>query len=114
MASHADHCKHSLKRYGRTFSDLHRWMDEPSTLLGPSHRNFRHDPNETPVEAKRLFGELAEHACLDHIRLDELETRRKIGERRSRRTVRATGIGALRENLTVNVKGKNVVVMIEE
>jgi len=30
----------------------------------------RHDPYITPIEAKKLFGEYADHACLDHIRLD--------------------------------------------
>jgi hypothetical protein len=52
-------------------------MDEPSTVLGASHRKYRHDPNTTPLEAKKIFGENADNACLDHIRLDELETRHK-------------------------------------
>jgi hypothetical protein len=51
-------------------------MDEPSTLLGKSHRVHRHDPLKTPPIAKKLFGELADEACLDHIRFDELESRR--------------------------------------
>jgi hypothetical protein len=58
-------------------------MDEPSTILGPNHRKFRHDPNSTPYIAKQLFGPLADQACLDHIRLDELDRRRKgIGKMR--------------------------------
>jgi hypothetical protein len=52
-------------------------MDEPSAIMGASHRRVRHDPFTTPQEAKKLFGENADHACLDHIRLDELESRRK-------------------------------------
>lgn len=51
-------------------------MDEPSFLLGAKHRKYRHDPNVTPSEAKAIFGELADAACLDHIRLDELESRK--------------------------------------
>jgi hypothetical protein len=51
-------------------------MDEPSTLFGKGHRRYRHDPIQTPLLAKKLFGELADQACLDHIRLDELESRR--------------------------------------
>jgi len=64
-------------------------MDEPSTILGPNHRKYRHDPKITPLEAKKIFGENADHACLDHIRLDELDSRRKgigrtpIGKARS-------------------------------
>jgi hypothetical protein len=52
-------------------------MDEPSTILGANHRRYRHDPHTTPQEAKAIFGYLADQACLDHIRLDELESRRK-------------------------------------
>jgi len=77
MPNNAEHCEDSLRRYGKTFSDLHTWMDEPSSILGASHRKYRHDPNTTPKEAKAIFGENADNACLDHIRLDELESRRK-------------------------------------
>jgi hypothetical protein len=77
MPNHEEHCEDSLRRYGKTFSELHTWMDEPSTILGPNHRKYRHDPNTTPLEAKKIFGENADHACLDHIRLDELDSRRK-------------------------------------
>jgi len=77
MPNHEEHCQESLKRYGKTFSELHTWMDEPSAILGASHRKYRHDPNTTPLEAKRMFGENADNACLDHIRLDELYSRRK-------------------------------------
>jgi hypothetical protein len=48
-------------------------------ILGASHRKYRHDPNTTPKEAKAIFGENADNACLDHIRLDELESRSKSG-----------------------------------
>jgi len=45
-------------------------MDEPSEILGYKHRMYRHDPYTTPQVARRLFGEYADDACLDHIRLD--------------------------------------------
>lgn len=83
MPSHEEHCQDSLRRYGKRFDELHSWMDEPSTILGPSHRKYRHDPNKTPQIARVLFGSLADQACLDHIRLDELESRRK-GVKRTR------------------------------
>lgn len=76
MPSHEEHCRDSVRKYGKAFSDLHHWMDEPSTLLGKGHRVYRHDPIRTPPLAKKIFGELADQACLDHIRLDELESRR--------------------------------------
>ncbi len=78
MPNHEDHCADSLKRYGKTFSEVHRWMDEPSLLLGSKHRIYRHDPYVTPREAKAIFGEDADHVCLDHIRLDELDSRKSI------------------------------------
>jgi predicted RNA-binding Zn-ribbon protein involved in translation (DUF1610 family) len=46
-------------------------MDEPYDIGGKKHRIFRHNPEATPQEAKVLFGEFADHACLDHIRLDQ-------------------------------------------
>lgn len=78
MPSHEEHCQHSLKRYGKRFDELHHWIDEQSTLLGSKHRLYRHDPATTPVIAKKLFGEFADQACLDHIRLDDLEKRKKL------------------------------------
>jgi integrase len=81
MPSHEEHCQDSLERYGKRFDDLHHWLDEPSTLLGKGHRVHRHDLVETPKQAKELFGEFADQACLDHIRLDRLEERRLKRER---------------------------------
>jgi ribosomal protein S27AE len=77
MPNREEHCEESLRRYDKSFAELHKWMDEPSAILGQKHRKYRHDPNTTPIVARKLFGENADNACLDHIRLDELETRRK-------------------------------------
>jgi hypothetical protein len=52
-------------------------MDEPSQMLSGSHRKFRHDPNITPLETKKMFGENADNACLDHIFLDKATSREK-------------------------------------
>ena len=79
MPSRKEHCQDSLERYGKRFDELHKWMDEPSTMLARYHRIHRHDPVGTPPIAKRLFGELADQACIDHIRLD------KLGEKRLKR-----------------------------
>lgn len=70
MPSREKHCQDSLRKYGKRFDDLHSWMDNPRQMLGRQHRMFRHDPKTTPQEAKTLFGEFADHACLDHIQLD--------------------------------------------
>ena len=71
MPYHEKHCQESLRKYGKRFDDLHTWMDEPCDINGRAHRAFRHDPATTPQEAKKMFGEFADHACLDHIRLDQ-------------------------------------------
>jgi hypothetical protein len=75
MPSHEEHCQESLKKYGKRFDALHSWMDEPCDIQGKTHRMFRHDLIETPNEAKKLFGNFADHACLDHIRLDKKSSR---------------------------------------
>jgi hypothetical protein len=80
MPSHQEHCADSMKRYGKTFSEVHTWMDEPSLILGSAHRQYRHDPYVTPIEAKAIFGDFADHVCLDHIRLDEQENRKRANE----------------------------------
>jgi predicted DNA-binding protein len=54
-------------------------MDEPVKISGPQHRKYRHDPHETPLEAKKLFGNNADHACLDHIIMDIEDSERKLG-----------------------------------
>ena len=76
MPSHEEHCKDSLKRYGKRFDELHRWLDEPTTMLANGHRIYRHDPVSTPPIANKLFGKLADQAYIDHIRLDRLEKKR--------------------------------------
>lgn len=65
-----EHEKQSMSKYNQPFTKLHQWMDYPSKGFGKRHRMFRHDPKTTPEEAKKLFGENADHACLDHIVID--------------------------------------------
>jgi hypothetical protein len=95
LPNNKEHCEDSLRRYGKTFEELHRWMDEPSAIMGASHRKYRHDPYTTPQEAKKLFGENADHACLDHIRLDELESRKKVFGKTSTSAVPNPFIGVI-------------------
>ena len=74
MPEHEEHCRDSFRKYGKRFDELHTWMDEPWEMLGTQHRMYRHDPYTTPKEARDLFGEYADHACLDHIILDWRES----------------------------------------
>jgi hypothetical protein len=78
MPSHEQHCKLSLERYGKDFSGLHGWMDEPAVVIvGMTHRKFRHDIYTTPQEALKIFGEFADQACIDHIKQDANEDRKR-------------------------------------
>jgi hypothetical protein len=88
MPNHEEHCEESRRRYGKPFSELHRWMDEPSLMLGTDHRMYRHNPYKTPLEARRIFGENADHACLDHIRLDELGDTKPPEEEGKKKTMK--------------------------
>jgi len=67
LPSHEEHCRRSLNRYGKRFDELHRWVDEPWEVLGKFHRIYRHDLFTMPQETRELSGEMADHACLDHI-----------------------------------------------
>jgi len=85
MPSHEEHCNDSFRRYGYNFSEVHRWMDEPCRIAGSSHRQFRHNPYETPKEAEQIFSNIVpeqfksivKHVILDHIKLDRAYTETK-------------------------------------
>lgn len=72
MPSREEHCQHTLERYGVMGEDIHEWMDEPSLILGPEHRNERHDPKQEipPIFITKYGEELARNIILDHIFLD--------------------------------------------
>jgi hypothetical protein len=57
-------------------------------MLGKDHRMYRHDPYKTPLEARRMFGENADHACLDHIRLDEVGDTKPPEEEGKKKTMK--------------------------
>jgi len=77
MPSLREHEEYSIQKYGNPFTELHKWMDAPCDILKGAHRKYRHDPNVTPIEAKKMFGENADNACLDHIILDKATSREK-------------------------------------
>lgn len=82
MPSHEEHCQHSEKRYGVRGDDIHTWMDEPSFIMGSSHRDERHNPRrDLPINIKMFgndYGEgVARQVFLDHILLDRKESASK-------------------------------------
>lgn len=77
MPNHEEHCQHSMKRYGVRGDDIHTYLDEPCTVAGQGHREFRHDTKTIKLVGE-LFGpkygrELAENIALDHITADHEE-----------------------------------------
>ncbi len=84
MPNHEEHCQHSFQRYGVRGDEIHAWMDEPSSVAGTSHRDFRHDLSSLPT-AIQLFGkaygaEMVENIFLDHLKADSEEHRRREQE----------------------------------
>ncbi len=83
MPDFKTHCAISKKRTGYSFSDLHRWIDDPSKDRGINHRVKRHSFNEN--DAKKIkdywnnkkgkgWGQKAVIEWLFHIAIDNLDT----------------------------------------
>ena len=82
MPDFKKHCESCERKYGESYEEVHRWMDEPIEVMGPSHRKYRHNIHETPNFVKRMWneklkkgltnitGDEAREACIDHILLD--------------------------------------------
>lgn len=76
------HCESCRRKIGRACREVHRWIDEPVKMMGPSHRGYRHDIKKTPKLVKEMWdrkyekglsditGDEAKEACIDHILLD--------------------------------------------
>ncbi len=80
MPSNEEHSESTFINLGQRASDLHRWMDDPWKTHGQTHRRYRHNPSQPPEWAIRLYGrELTQNIMRDHVELDILETREKIG-----------------------------------
>src|SRR5580698_8450348 len=54
---------------GEGFGNVHRWMDECFSVLGPFHRRERHHV-EGVDEARSLFGEMGARAAKIHVLRD--------------------------------------------
>ena len=79
MPNFKEHCKISKKRTGKTFEELHKWMDEGQEYLKHDHRLERHFYTEEYrkfIEEK--WGEKAVVEWLFHIAIDNLETANKF------------------------------------
>jgi hypothetical protein len=81
MPDNQTHSNQSRRKYGKSYSTLHHWMDRPSAALHEKHRIARHDFNKTPYQAQKVFGGNAKNACRDHTRLDKRVSRQKRAHR---------------------------------
>jgi hypothetical protein len=68
MPRFEDHCAETLRSFGKSFAEVHRWLDEfaGSPEYGFRHRRKRH--HEAGIrEAANLFGDGAAEAARAHI-----------------------------------------------
>ncbi|MEM3629144.1 MAG: hypothetical protein QXQ94_09780 [Candidatus Bathyarchaeia archaeon] len=74
MPSRRIHEHLDMLLFGKRYSWLHRWMDEPWRSRGKKHRQLRHDPQKTPMQAFVLSsGDWKAYiSALCHIMLDKL------------------------------------------
>ena len=89
MPGFKTHCAISKKRTGCSFSELHRWIDEPYKKLGKNHRTERHYLNDKDMRAIKNYwdkkkgkgwGQKAIVEWLFHIALDNLDTAFKFSK----------------------------------
>ena len=57
---------------------VNSWMDAPSRDMGKAHRQVRHDPDLTPVEACMIYGDYVETKAYGVYRLLETEKNKLI------------------------------------
>lgn len=43
VVSHKEHCMRTKLRLGKSYADVHRYMDQPYAFLKGRHRILRHD-----------------------------------------------------------------------
>lgn len=66
-----DHCNESIILFGTPFKEVHKWLDEFAGVPGIEfkHRQIRHHLKGVE-EIRKLFGEVASDAGLQHIKSD--------------------------------------------
>jgi DNA-binding GntR family transcriptional regulator len=71
MACFDEHCQDCIKKLGKPFEEVHRWLDEfAAQSRGDfSHRDLRHHL-EGVEEVRRRWGDQAAEAAVLHILLD--------------------------------------------
>ncbi len=73
MSKFEDHCKESIRLFGKSYYEVHLWLDALANIHGYAlkHRKERH--HEAGIEkARMIFGEDAVKAARRHI-IDDLK-----------------------------------------
>ncbi len=75
MARQEVHEKDCMDRYGKPYTEVHKWLDEfaklyPVTIFEDQHRKFRHN-RKGVEEVRKMWGDEAAGAALLHIVRDE-------------------------------------------
>jgi len=111
MPSSKEHREHTFSIYGVDGASIHKWMDEPWRLYGPSHRKVRHDKNQELPQAliDEHGAKLAKNIMIDHILLDQGQENNEKDDLEQL----AETISVLREKLeelykTINSKNREI------
>jgi hypothetical protein len=70
MADVKTHCRDCFEELGQEFKEVHEWLDEAFSYVGPDHRGYRHNRRGVE-EVRRRWGDRAARAAEIHIRRDE-------------------------------------------
>ena len=69
MPKFEKHCQDCMEKYGESFAEVHKWLDEFFEEKGPKHRDIRH--HEMGVEEiRKKWGDKAAEAAILHIKAD--------------------------------------------
>ena len=76
MPKNSIHCAISCKRTGKTYKELHKWLDEDKADLGVSHRSKKHFYTQKLRDEvfEKFGGSEAVSEWLFHIAIDNLDT----------------------------------------
>jgi hypothetical protein len=87
MPSNRQHSAFSYHRTGKSYSDLHSWIDRDDTGLGCNHRKKKHcwTENYEDYVYENFGGDEAVSEWLLHIALDNLSTAWKLGRKTSKK-----------------------------
>ena len=69
VARFEEHCEDSGRALGRSFDEVHVWLDELQAVYGPMHRPFRHHTGGVE-QVRAMWGDEAAKAAEIHVRRD--------------------------------------------